>query len=66
MYPLKNTLVVDDTPLTFSRNWANGVFINSFSGGKDEELTKIITWLVDQHTITNNVRLIQRPRWYES
>ena len=39
-----NTLIIDDTPLTYRDNWGNAMRITTYINGHDEELSKIIEW----------------------
>lgn len=66
---MKNTIIVDDTPITFSRNYGNAVYIKTYHILTDDyELLvtiKRLQFLLKQFNISKNVRNIQRPRWYE-
>ncbi len=65
-----NTIIVDDTPSTFSRNYANAVYIKTYSSrlaDTDRELLRVIDVcksIIEQYAICGSVRQIQRPRWH--
>ena len=58
-YTKKNTLVLDDTPKTYMRNYGNVIPIDGYYGGEDQELLRVLE-LLDKYESSQNVRVRKR------
>lgn len=69
---LHNTLIVDDSPRTFCRNYGNAVYITTYTlvdKQTDQEFYRVMAVLeslLKQYQQSNSFRTIQRPRWHAS
>lgn len=63
------SIIVDDTPESFRRNYGNAVYIKTYKGNTDDrellDLIPKLTTLKAQALAVGSVRKVQRPRWYE-
>ena len=65
-----NTLIVDDTPYTYSRNYGNAIPIRTYKKKnvqEDTELLKLQQWIIKTMSdITSSVRSIEKRYWSSS
>ena len=73
-YDRDHTIIVDDTPTTFSYNYGNALHIHTYQATSfadtpsDEGLLDVINkleYLQAQSKEMGSIRDVQRPRWYE-
>lgn len=67
-YDKDMTMIVDDTPQTFRRNYGNAVYIKTYRGSPDDnELLKTqrrLQRLKREALELGSILSVQRPRWY--
>jgi TFIIF-interacting CTD phosphatase-like protein len=61
----KNTLILDDTPFTYSKNYGNGIPIKRWkneTGSKDESLLELLTFLSELR-LSADVSKVEKRYW---
>lgn len=65
-YKKERILIVDDSPYKISENYGNAIYIDEFTGDKnDDALIRLAKYLKEIHDVTN-FRSIEKRGWYEA
>ncbi|NER14677.1 phosphoprotein phosphatase [Leptobacterium flavescens] len=65
-FELEKVLIIDDSPEKTRENYGNAIYIDPFTGNKDDNrLQKLASYLVSIKN-TENVRIIEKRYWEDS
>jgi hypothetical protein len=59
-----NTIIIDDTPITYSKNYGNAIRVKTFEHDEDNELLLLMKYLDNIILHLSNVRFIEKRWWH--